>query len=92
MKITLSYKYSTLDKCHEFGLEFSDCEHDETYVRWVWFHLGELMAEMKVNKRPYDTLLFPFKCEKTLKTYAYCNDASRQAKYIYNRINKKLNK
>ena len=92
MKIILSYQYSTLDKCHQFGLECTETSGYETYIRWTWFHLGEKMADLKINKKPYDILLFPFKCGKILKTYAFCNSAERQAKLIANRILKLKNK
>jgi len=54
--------------------------------------LGEKMADLKINKKPYDILLFPFKRGKILKTYVFCNDAGRQAKLIANRILKLKNK
>jgi hypothetical protein len=92
MKIILSYQYSTLDKCHQFGLECTETSGYETYIRWTWFHLGEKMADLKINKKPYDILLFPFKRGKILKTYVFCNSAERQAKLIANRILKLKNK
>jgi len=96
MKAILSHHYSQLDKCHQFGLIIQDPEGYETYIRWIWFHLGELLKDVNINKEPYTAILYPFdlgkigKCNH--KTYKYCNDGWRQAKFIANRIIKLLNK
>jgi hypothetical protein len=88
MKIELSYKYSQLDKEPQFGLM---CEAesiwDEAYIRWIYFYLGEFFG----GKRPR---IYPFTINegRILKNYKMCNDAKRQARLIFNKINKTLEK
>jgi len=80
MTIELSYKYSELDKCHQFGIEFKDLQGWEIYARWVFFYLG-----VNFGKRHR---LYPYNVGKVIKEYKNCNDAERQAKLLYNRITK----
>jgi hypothetical protein len=86
MSIELSYKWSDLDKKHCFGLDFTNLPFGETYIRWVWYHLGQLMIAKKQN-----VLILPYKPgnSKVYKNYKYCNDARRQAALLANAINKK---
>lgn len=92
MNIILSHKYSELDRCEQFGLVFQDPEQHETYIRWVWFHLGAQLKDVPSEQ----FRLYPFDLGKiwkaSHKTYKYCNDGTRQAKFIANRIIKILNK
>lgn len=84
MTIRLTYKYSNLDKEHKFGLTFMQGEAYEAYIRWVWFYLGERLANRKFALYPFD-----LNDGKILKEYQFYNDAEKQAKFIANKILKK---
>ena len=81
MTIQLTYKYSDLDEENQFGLQFFDIEHCETYIRWVYFYLGHFMGGEYIR-------LYPFASGKVVKNYKFCNDAKRQATLIFNAIKK----
>lgn len=84
MTIELSYRYSALDKSHCFGLVFNDSDLYETYIRWVWFYLGQHLIN-----RPDDLRLYPYNYQgKIIKDYKFCNDAKRQALLLGNAIKK----
>lgn len=88
MTIEVSYRFSHLDKTHCFGIVVHDAENWETYVRWVWYHMGEKMGKVPKNFR-----LYPYNYEsKILKTYKNCNDAERQATLLVNKIHHQLKK
>lgn len=80
MKVRLTYKYSELDKEHQFGLTFTEySEVYEMYVRWIYFHLGRLLGNDKIT-------IYQFDSGKVVKEYKYCNDAERQASLVFNKI------
>jgi len=87
MTIELSYRYSELDKIFCFGLVFNDHQNSETYIRWVWFYLGQELIKVPNNFR-----LYPYNYDsKVLKNYKYLNDAKRQAIVLANAMKRKLN-
>jgi len=83
MKIELSYKYSELDKQHQFGLVIDGVQ--ENYSRWVYFYLGKHLG----IKEPS---IFPYKVGEVLYDYKYLNNAEKQGSLIANKIVKQLNK
>jgi len=86
MTIELSYRYSKLDKTHCFGLVFNATENYETYIRWVWYYLGQQLV-----KKPRNVRIYPFNYNgKVLKNYKFCNDAQRQAVLLSNAIKRRL--
>lgn len=85
MKILLSYEYSNLDQRPTFGLVFEGSQNTQTWVRWVWFHLGALL-------KGYDFQLYPFKVGKLIASYNGTGSARTKAKFIANKIIKKLSK
>jgi hypothetical protein len=92
MKINLSYKYSDLDKCHCFGVDFENTEFRDAYCHWVWYYLGVYLGKIKsFNLYPYSQTNSPM-YGKVLKTYKSSKGADEVAKLIVNRINKIANK
>lgn len=89
LQIKVSYRYSDLDKAHQFGVEVIDNQSSDIYIRWVWFHLG---AYLYFYTKKDDFRLFPYDVGTVSFTYENCNDAQRQAKMIANRIIKKYQK
>jgi hypothetical protein len=88
----ITYKYSDLDKEHQFGISFAkDLQNWTTYNQWVWFYLGELFAGKKPRFYGCSLQNLGIGKVKILKTYQYCNDAKRQAKLIHGCIIRKLN-
>ena len=87
MTINLSYKYSDLDKQHQFGLDFTNFHFGETYIRWVWYYFGQEMINKKGN-----VIIYPYIASKSkiYKRYKYCNDAKRQAALLRRAILKKI--
>lgn len=87
MTIELSYRYSHLDKRHEFGIIFNDVrEFGQPYTRWVYYFLGAIFGERKI-------IIYPFHLDgsKTLKVYKDVGDSKKHAKWIAARINKIIN-
>lgn len=88
MTIRFSYKFSTLDNRHQFGIEFlneSNTKFETQYIRWVWFYLGQLLSGERAKE------IYPYSVNvKTVKVYKFCNDARRQAHLIYKQIIKKV--
>ncbi len=79
MKASLYYRYSKLDKEHQFGLVADNV--------WIWFYLGQNMKGIKFT-------LYPYQCSwhpdwKLLKEYNY-NGAHEIADWIARRIKSKL--
>ncbi len=85
MKVKLSYRYSELDKEHQFGvtLEENNKEHYQNMYQWLWFYLGAYLGKDRKVR------IYPFALDKTLKGYNY-NDAKKIAGWICNRIEKKV--
>jgi len=83
MTFTVKYKHSKLDREAQFGITSSLSEHHRIYERWVWFYLGAYFGENKPAIYPYS-----IDNHTKIKVYKYCNDAKRQAKLIFNHINK----
>ena len=84
MTIQLSYKYSTLDKVNQFGINIIGCDSafEIIYIRWVYFFLGSAFANDKsFELQPYEVYK-----GKILKEYKFCNSSQRQAKLIINKI------
>jgi hypothetical protein len=84
----ITHKYSTLDKCHQFGIEMINDSNtslsENFYNQWVWFHLGSFLMDKPININ-----LYPFSVNiKTKYNFKNCNDAERQAKMIYKLISK----
>ena len=91
--VEITYKYSKLDKGKQFGLVFNYPIGHETYIRWVYFYMGEYFNKKKISLYPFDignSSYYKDKIKK--KTFKHCNNAERQAKLIVNHINKILNK
>ena len=88
--VKLSYHYSTLDKTHEFGLETDDLGRTTAYINWFWFYLGNELAGLGINEKPWRVSLYPFAQGKVIAEYKFCNDARRQAIMVAGRIKKKL--
>lgn len=86
MKIELTYKYSELDKKHQFGIKTTGDEYSKTYINWVWFYLG-MMLPPRVNYTIYPLNLND---GVLIKEYVFANDAQRQATFIVTRIKTKL--
>lgn len=86
LKVNIYYQYSDLDKQHQFGITFDNDENYAVYIRWIYFHLGRRLSDSR------DYSLYPYAVGEKIKTYEYCNDAERQAKYIINRMIKILRK
>jgi hypothetical protein len=86
MKFELSHQYSDLDRVHQFGLVITGINHvsDEIYVRWVFYYLGALFGITRHFR------LYPFSSGNIQKEYKFCNNAERQARMIYTRIQKNL--
>lgn len=80
MEISVSYKYSELDKRQEFGIEILEVKGWDQYINWVYFYLGAHFIEYSA--------IHPYKVGKVIKVYKNCNDARRQAKLIINKIEK----
>lgn len=80
MEISVSYKYSELDKRQEFGIEILEVKGWEQYINWVYFYLGAYF-----KNHPH---IYPYKVGKVIKVYKNCNDARRQAQLIVNKIEK----
>jgi len=85
----ITYKYSDLDKEHQFGIE--QIGNMPIYNSWVWFYLVELFAGNKPRIFPYKLMAHGFEKVKILKTYKFANDAKQQAKLIHGCIIRKLN-
>lgn len=86
MTIELSYRYSELDNAYCFGIFFNYPENYETYVRWIWYYLGQELIKVPKNFR-----LYPFRSNnKVLKNYKHLNDAKRQAVILANAIKRRL--
>ena len=79
--IEISFKFSELDNENKFGIVLNSSEGFKDYDRWIYFYLGEYFAGTKPK-------IYPFKVGKIVKEYKYCNDAKRQAKLIFNAIQK----
>lgn len=77
--MTLAYRYSNLDRRHEFFLYSST---HSVYHYWVWFYLGQFL-----NKKGFTLYPYSYSGSKVLKTYKEY-DAKTEAKRIANRINK----
>lgn len=89
MRIEISYNYSKLDSCHQFGIEFFNIDSSfyQQYSRWIYYYLGALIEDGKGYRiHPYNIN------HKGIKKYKYCNDARRQAKTIFNYISRKSQK
>lgn len=95
LKIELSYKWSTLDKIHEFGIVMEGDYVDSIYMNWVWYHLGVYLGEN--NYKKYILFQFPVNTNdyagkgKVLNKYKFCGNAKRQALLLANSINRRLN-
>ena len=92
-KIEITHRYSHLDKADQIGLVFYAPDGYETYIRWVWFHLGRLMKnKYSICRKPIN--LYPFSLHegRLIKTYKFCNGGEKQATLIYNAIKKQLTK
>lgn len=88
MTIELTYRYSDLDKRHEFGLITEG--DNEICIRWIWYYLGVYLgADCKYKLYPF-SMVDAFG-GKVLKSYKYSHSADQQAKLIANRINKIIN-
>lgn len=86
MKAELSYKYSELDKRHEFGIEFiKNDDRPDAYIWWIFYYMGKYFGDFK-------PILYPFKRGKVINTYKCNCGADTTAKYIVNAINRKLEK
>jgi hypothetical protein len=85
MQVDLYYKYSTIDKQHEFSIS---CE-DESFLAWIFYHLGALSAKEKKWWR----YIYPYRLNyhRHVKTYKIGN-AETVARLIYNRIEKQITK
>jgi|688.fasta_scaffold368256_5 hypothetical protein len=85
----ITYKYSDLDKEHQFGIE--QIRNAPIYNAWVWFYLGELFAGSKPQIYPYKLMAHGFEKVKILKAYQFANNAKKQAQLIHGCIIRKLN-
>ena len=90
MKVLLTYRYSSLDNEHQYGLMLTD--GSPTQYLWLWFYLGQ---KFPVNYRK-DFALLPYSVlnihsatgkGKVIKEYSV-NGAARLAALICARINK----
>jgi hypothetical protein len=84
MEVELYYRWSKVDKQHEFSLR---CE-DDAYLTWIFFYLGTLSSHDKkwfMNIYPYY-----IRESKHIATYKV-NDADLVARFIYKRIEKLIN-
>jgi hypothetical protein len=84
----ITHKYSTLDKCHQFGIEMINDSKtsvaENMYNQWVWYYLGSFLMDKPININ-----LYPFSVNiKTKYNFKNCYDAERQAKMIYKLISK----
>lgn len=91
MNIQLYKGYSHTDNAVTFGIVANDTDGHQTYINWVWYHLGRLLSLTDINNRPYSSFLYPFKVERLVYTYKNANDAEKQAKMIAKRIINILN-
>jgi len=83
IKIELYHEYSSLDRCHQFGIVTENLNGSlfiENYIRWIWFHVGKAVQLKNVR-------IYPYAVGKLLYSYKFCNDAERQGKMIAKRIN-----
>lgn len=86
--IKLYYKYSTLDKQHQFGI-ISDNPDDSIYL-WVFYHIGELMGSNKL-KQGKEWNIYPYNWAGTKLIGEYKpHDAIIIAKLIFNKIHKRI--
>lgn len=89
MKIELSYKWSDLDKEHQFGLVTTG--DAQAYIQWIWYYLEVFLGtDRRYTLYPF-SLTSDWQKGKVLKSYKFHTDAERQAKLIANRINKIVN-
>ena len=77
--ITLTHKFSELDKRHEFGIE-TDVNYFEA---WIWFYLGR-----ELNEHVY---LYPYPNGKVIMNCKTSGNAKTDAKKIVRKIFKVLN-
>ena len=76
--ITLTHKFSELDKRHEFGLKT-----DTVYDNWIWFYLGRELNEF--------VYLYPYTNGKVIMNCKTSGNAKTDAKKIVRKIFKVLN-
>jgi len=87
MEIELTYRFSELDKEHQFGIVIlNQRDFTENYFRWMWFYMGVYLGEKRPAIYPYSIGKETYFKGKNLKKYKYCNDANRQAKLLCRRI------
>ena len=85
MEIRLYKEYFHVDGHVNFGIVCDYKEGYETYLRWVWFHMGKELVNTVVNVPGYPAV-YPFKIKKLVYAYKHCNNAERQGKMIAKRI------
>ena len=82
MRLQLFYRYSVLDKQHQYQVVGSET----IWTQWVWFHMGRLIPKnAKYSLYPYEMSFVDN--NQLLKEYDG-NSARIVAGWIVNRINK----
>ena len=92
MKVLLTYRYSDLDKQHQYGLML--IEGGQTQYLWLWFHLGQQIPTFyheRFELLPYSVLNIHSATGKgkIIKEYSQ-DDTVRLAVLIATKINKHL--
>lgn len=85
----LYYKYSELDREHQFGLVENETD-GKAFPFWILFYLGSWCEFAKLCMG-CDFTLYPYvpQNSKLIRNYT-TNDGEKQAKYIFKQIKKRL--
>ena len=89
MKVKLFYKYSNLDKRNEFGI---DCD-EKIQLAWIFYYLGRFNLKRNNGFSKKRMIFYPFEAFEMKLLYTYkTNSCQRIAAFIFNKINKIINK
>jgi len=82
MEAKLYYRWSRLDKCHEFALI--------TPHKWIWYYLGAAMGKKQVYLYPFLPVKYGGKTDFKLLKHYKNDDSEETGRAIAKRIKSKI--